>query len=62
MEPHYRVRIYLLTALILFGFGSLLTRLHSFQIERKEHFQAQVPGAADHPDGQFTFADPFSRV
>jgi penicillin-binding protein 2 len=45
MEPHYRVRIYLLTALILFGFGSLLTRLHSFQIERKEHFQAQVPGS-----------------
>ncbi|RYD25272.1 MAG: hypothetical protein EOP87_24715, partial [Verrucomicrobiaceae bacterium] len=45
MEPHYRVRIYLLTALILFGFGSLLTRLHSFQIERREHFQAQVPGS-----------------
>lgn len=45
MEPHYRVRIYLLTALILFGFGSLLTRLHSFQIERREHFQSQMPGS-----------------
>lgn len=44
MEPHYRVRIYLLTALILFGFGSLLTRLHSFQIERRDEFLAQVPG------------------
>lgn len=45
MEPHYRFRIYLLTALILFGFGSLLTRLHSFQIERRDEFQAQVPGS-----------------
>ena len=44
MELHYRFRIYLLTALIIFGFGSLLTRLHSFQIERRDEFQAQVPG------------------
>ncbi|HVJ47068.1 MAG TPA: penicillin-binding protein 2 [Luteolibacter sp.] len=47
MEPHYRVRLYLLTALILFGFGSLLTRLHSFQIERREYFQSQVPGSRE---------------
>lgn len=45
MEPHYRLRIYILTALILFGFGTLLTRLHSFQIERRDEFQAQVPGS-----------------
>jgi penicillin-binding protein 2 len=47
MEPHYRVRLYLLTALILFGFGSLLTRLHSFQIERRDYFQSQVPGSRE---------------
>ncbi len=45
MEPHYRVRLYLLTALILFGFGSLLTRLHSFQIERRDDFLKMVPGS-----------------
>lgn len=47
MEPHYRVRLYLLTALVLFGFGSLLTRLHSFQIERRDYFQSQVPGSRE---------------
>lgn len=44
MEPHFRFRIYLLTALILVGFGTLLSRLHEFQIERQEEFQALVPG------------------
>ncbi len=44
MEPRYRLRLYLLTALMLFGFGTLLSRLHDFQIERQQEFQAQVPG------------------
>ena len=44
MEPHFRFRIYLLTALILVGFGTLLSRLHEFQIERQDEFQALVPG------------------
>jgi len=44
MEPRYRLRLYLLTALVLFGFGALLTRLHSFQIERRAEFLEQVPG------------------
>lgn len=44
MEPHYRLRLYLLTALILVGFGTLLSRLHEFQIERQDEFQALVPG------------------
>lgn len=44
MEPHFRLRLYLLTALILVGFGTLLSRLHEFQIERQEEFQALVPG------------------
>lgn len=44
MEPGYRLRLYLLTALVLVGFGALLTRLHEFQIERRAEFLNQVPG------------------
>lgn len=44
MEPSYRFRIYLLTALVLVGFGALLTRLHEFQIERRDEFLQMVPG------------------
>ena len=44
MEPGYRFRLYLLTALVLVGVGVLLTRLHEFQIERRAEFLSQVPG------------------
>ncbi len=44
MEPSYRFRLYLLTALVLVGFGALLTRLHVFQIERRDEFLQLVPG------------------
>lgn len=44
MEPRFRLRLYLLTAFILVGFGTLLSRLHEFQIERRDEFQALVPG------------------
>ena len=44
MEPGYRLRIYLLTALVLVGCGVLLTRLHEFQIVRRNEFLNQVPG------------------
>jgi penicillin-binding protein 2 len=44
MEPRYRLRLYLLTALILIGFGVLLSRLHDFQIERQQYFSSKVPG------------------
>lgn len=44
MEPGYRLRLYLLTALVLVGFGALLTRLHEFQIERRDEFLQLVPG------------------
>jgi penicillin-binding protein 2 len=44
MEPKYKLRLYLLTAFILVGFGTLLSKLHEFQIERKNEFQALVPG------------------
>ena len=43
MEPRYRLRLYLLTALILIGFGSLLTRLYNYQIEERPRFLKQVP-------------------
>ncbi|NQX00680.1 hypothetical protein HQ447_08455 [bacterium] len=44
MEPSYRLRIYLLTAIVLVGFGALLTRLHEFQIVRRDEFLQLVPG------------------
>lgn len=44
MEPRFKFRLYLLTALILLGFGTLVSRLHEFQIERQDEFLAQVPG------------------
>ena len=44
MEPRYRLRLYLLTALVLTGFGVLLTRLYEFQIERRDEFLKKVPG------------------
>ena len=43
-EEGYRLRLYLLTALMLVGFGVLLNRLHEFQIERRGEFLSQVPG------------------
>ena len=44
MEPRYRMRLYLLTALVLTGFGVLLTRLYDYQIERRDEFLQMVPG------------------
>jgi penicillin-binding protein 2 len=44
MEPSYRLRLYLLTALVLVGFGGLLSRLHEFQIVRRDSFLQLVPG------------------
>ncbi|MFN4872576.1 MAG: peptidoglycan D,D-transpeptidase FtsI family protein [Akkermansiaceae bacterium] len=44
MEPKYKLRLYLLTAIILAGFGTLLSKLHEFQIKRQNEFQALVPG------------------
>lgn len=43
MEPSYRFRLYLLTALVLLGFGALLSRLYEFQIERRNEFLRLVP-------------------
>ncbi len=44
MQPGFRLRLYLLTAFVLIGFGVLLTRLHEFQIERRNEFLNLVPG------------------
>ena len=43
MEPRYRLRLYLLTALILVGLGALLSRLYNYQIEERSRFLKQVP-------------------
>jgi len=47
MEPGYRLRLYLLTALVLVGFGTLLSRLYEFQIVSKDKFLQLVPGNRD---------------
>ncbi len=44
METGFRFRLYLLTALILLGCGTLLSRLKSFQIDRQQEFIAKIPG------------------
>ena len=44
METGYRIRIYILTVLLLASFGALMTRLYDFQIERRAEFLAKVPG------------------
>jgi penicillin-binding protein 2 len=44
MEPGYRLRLYLLTAIVLVCFGALLNRLYEFQIERRAEFLNMVPG------------------
>jgi penicillin-binding protein 2 len=43
MEPRYRLRLYLLTALIIVGFGALLSRLYQYQIKERARFLNQVP-------------------
>jgi penicillin-binding protein 2 len=43
MEPKYRFRLYLLTALVLAGCGTLLSRLYEFQIDRREEFIVNIP-------------------
>ncbi|NIP98216.1 MAG: hypothetical protein GWO24_34310, partial [Akkermansiaceae bacterium] len=44
MEPRYRFRLYLLTAIVLIGAGSLLTRLYRYQIVDKEYYRKLIPG------------------
>lgn len=44
MEPRYRLRLYILTCLVIVGFGTLLTRLHEFQIKQRDKFLQMVPG------------------
>ncbi|MGJ8676490.1 MAG: peptidoglycan D,D-transpeptidase FtsI family protein [Akkermansiaceae bacterium] len=43
MEPRYRLRLYMLTALILIGLGALVSRLYDYQIQQKARFLKQVP-------------------
>ena len=43
MEYSYRFRLYLLTALVLLGFGMLLQRLHQVQIIDSQKYRERVP-------------------
>ena len=44
MEPRYRLRLYLLTAIILTGAGTLLTRLFDYQIKNTGYYRKLIPG------------------
>lgn len=44
MEPRFRFRLYILTAVILIGAGTLLSRLYHYQIEEKEYYRKLIPG------------------
>ena len=56
MEPRHRLRIYLLTALVLFGFGALLSRLYEFQITEQDYYKSLEPG-----DSEVTVREPGIR-
>lgn len=43
MESSYHLRIYILTTLILVGFGGLVSRLYDYQITERARFVKQVP-------------------
>ncbi len=43
VEPRYNFRLYILTALILIGFGALVSRLYQYQIKERPRFLQQVP-------------------
>jgi penicillin-binding protein 2 len=43
MEPRYRFRLYLLTALIFVGFGVLLSRLYEYQITERDFSANKSP-------------------
>jgi penicillin-binding protein 2 len=47
METAYRLRLYLLTALVLLGFGALLHRVHQFQIEDTQKYKDRVPSPSN---------------
>ena len=44
MESRYRFRLYILTAIVLFGGGTLLTRLYDHQIINTEYYRKLIPG------------------
>lgn len=44
MEPRFRFRLYLLTAMVLLGTVTLLHRLHELQIQKQDYFIRQKPG------------------
>ncbi|MDE0596045.1 MAG: penicillin-binding transpeptidase domain-containing protein [Roseibacillus sp.] len=56
MEPRFRFRLYLLTAIILVGVGILLTRLYRYQIEDQEYYRKLIPG-----ETSITIRDPGIR-
>lgn len=56
MESRHRIRVYLLTCLVLAGFGALLSRLYDFQIRDRNHYQSLVPG-----DREVTVREPGIR-
>lgn len=44
MVTHFRLRLYLLSLMVLVGFGVLVVRLYSVQITQHEYYKNRVPG------------------
>ena len=56
MDQKQGIRIFLLTGLVLLGFGALITRLYDFQISKRAYYQKLVPG-----DREVTVREPGVR-
>ena len=47
VQPRFRFRLYLLTAWVLLGSGTLLAQLYKFQIEQRDYHRRRVPGTRE---------------
>ena len=56
MESRYRFRLYLLTAIVLFGGGTLLSRLYDYQIVNTDYVIHKYIDAYEFLKANFTTA------
>ena len=47
MATHFRLRLYLLAAVVLAGFGLLTVRLYDIQIVKTDNYQNKLPGGSE---------------
>ena len=44
MVTHFRLRLYILAVMVMAGFGVLVMRLYTIQVEETEYYTKRVPG------------------